>query len=120
MKKLLLLTIFSAALHAEATAVTIVNINSALVALLQSAAGFNTTQPYAEVLILHPSAAADGYRVHVTYYDSNGVKHEVTRDVVCQTTSDDRPLLELFWIDAAGISATATPYRLQPGSISAP
>lgn len=119
MKKLLPLLCLATALRAEPTAVTVVNINSALVSLLHNAAGFVTSQPYAEVLILHPDPTADGYRIHVTYYDSSGAKHELYRDTLSQNASQDRPLLEIFWIDAASISATATPYKLQSGTISA-
>ena len=121
MKKLFLLASLAAALHAETPPqVVIVNVNSALASLFRNAAGFNTTQPYAEILILHPSPAVDGYRIHVTYSDAEGVKHEIIRDGAAQTTADDHPMLEVFWIDAATISATVTPYKLQLGSVTAP
>jgi hypothetical protein len=124
MKKVLLLTLFTAALYAESTptpsstTVVIVNINTALVSLLHNAAGFSNNNPYAEILIVHPSLAVDGYRIHITYYDNEGVKHEVLRDALSPATSDDRPMLEVFWIDAATISATVTPYKLQRDSIA--
>ena len=120
MKKLLLLAVICATLHADPTAVAVVNVNSGLVSLLHNGMGFPATQPYAEVLILHPNPAADGYRIQLTFFDSAGVRHDLIRDTVSQPTSDDRPILEIFYIDAASASATATPYKLQPGSIATP
>ena len=120
MKKILLLAFVSAALHADPTAVAIVNVNSSLVAVLEGAAGIKNAQPYAEVLILHPSSSADGYRIQLTYTDAQSVTHQITRDVVSQVTPDDQPMIQIFYVDAATISATVTPYKLQVGSISAP
>ena len=119
MKKLafaLLAAIFGATAYAQQPAmVMVVNINSQMVAFLRGA-GFNSTNPYAEVLIVNPSPAADGYRIHVTYTDSAGVQHDLLRDSMAQSTAAPAAIMEIFWIDAATISATATPYKLQPGA----
>jgi hypothetical protein len=100
--------------------VLVININRQLVSVLQNFAGFNTANPYAEVLILNPSASVDGYRIHLTFIDSQGVTHDVLRDSISQPAPDGRPIMEVFWIDAATVSATVTPYKLQTGSVTAP
>src|SRR5579872_1335445 len=101
MKRFALLALLAVTLRAEPTEVVVVNINSGLIALLHNAAGFTSSQPYAEVMILHPSTLADGYRIHVTYYDAAGAKHDILRDSGSQVFTDGRPLLEIFNIDAA-------------------
>jgi hypothetical protein len=100
--------------------VLVMNINRQLVTALQNFAGFNAANPYAEVLILNPSASVDGYRIHISYTDSQGVTHDVLRDSISQAATDGRPMMEVFWIDAATLSATVTPYKLQTGSVTAP
>jgi hypothetical protein len=122
MKKLIF-TLFAATLGTAAfaqqpTTVLVVNINGQMVSFLHNAVGFNLVNPYAEVLILNPSPAADGYRIHVTYTDPAGVQHDVLRDSISQPTSDGRATLEVFSVDAATISVTVTPYKLQVGSIA--
>lgn len=100
--------------------VLLVNVNSQLVSALRNFAGFNAANPYAEVLILNPSASVDGYRIHITYADSQGVVHDLQRDAISQPASDGRPMMEVFSIDAVTISATVTPYLLQSGSVTVP
>lgn len=108
-------TIFGAAAYAQQPAtVLVVNINNQMVSFLRGA-GFNSTNPYAEVLIVNASPAADGYRIHVTYTDASGVQHDLLRDSMSQATGSG-VVMEIFSIDAVTISATATPYKLQPGA----
>jgi hypothetical protein len=124
-KKLLMWTLAAATLAPAAMAqqpmnVLVININRQLVSALQNFAGFNPANPYAEVLILNPSASVDGYRIHLTFTDSQGVTHDILRDSISQPAADGRPIMEVFWIDAATVSATVTPYKLQTGAVTAP
>lgn len=111
----LLAASFGAAASAQQpTKVMVVNINSQMVSFLRGA-GFNSANPYAEVLIVNTNPAADGYRIHVTYTDAAGVQHDLLRDSMSQA-SGSGAIMEIFSIDAVTISATATPYKLQPGA----
>lgn len=125
MRKLLMWAVAAATFVPAARAqqpmnVLVMNINRQLVSVLQNFAGFTAAQPYAEVLIVNPSSSVDGYRIHVTYTDSQGVTHDVLRDAISQPGSDGRPMMEIFFIDAAAVSATVTPYKLQTGAVTAP
>jgi len=120
MKKLifavLAATLGATAYAQQPTTVMVVNINGQLATFLHNALGFNSTNPYAEVLIVNPSPSADGYRIHVTYTDSTGAQHDLLRDSISQPATSSSAIMEIFWIDATTISATVTPYKLQPGS----
>jgi hypothetical protein len=125
MRKLILLALagmviasLGRAQPAAPTTVQVININSQIESTLQNALGFPPANPFVEVLIVNPSTQADGYRIHVTYTDPQGVSHDVLRDVIPPSANDGRPIMEIFWIDAATVSATATPYKLQLGAVS--